>query len=258
MKTASLTAITLAVTVFVTATMHSNPSQQTPDPKWTSFVTTLESAALAGRMDELKRARVEMLRSLATAPDDARAPQLRYTIAYAGMRMAFAPSVPEAEQLAMIEDAMAQLNAVLKASPNDVEAMALLAGVMGSRIGKSPELGPTLGPQSSQMLDRAVHLGPTNPRALLISGQAALNTPPEYGGSASRAEGLFRAALKAFDAQAANAPWPNWGRFDAHAWLGQALAARGDKAGARAEYEKALAIAPDSGWVRFSLLPAVK
>jgi tetratricopeptide (TPR) repeat protein len=108
------------------------------------------------------------------------------------------------------------------------------------------------------MLDRAVRLGPANPRALLISGQSALNTPPEYGGSAARAEGLFRAALKGFDAQPANAPWQNWGRFDAHAWLGQALAARGDKAGARAEYEKALAIAPDSGWVRFSLLPAVK
>jgi hypothetical protein len=220
MKTASLTVIALAVAVFVPVTMQSSVVPQTPDPKWTWFVTTMESAALAGRVDELKRARVEMLRSLATAPNDARAPQLRYTIAYAAMRMAFAPSVPEAEQIAMIEDAMAQLNAVLKASPNDVEAMALLAGVMGARIGKSPELGPTLGPESSQMLDRATRLSPTNPRALLISGQGALNTPPEYGGSASRAEGLFRAALKAFDAQPANAPWPNWGRFDAHAWLG--------------------------------------
>ena len=39
---------------------------------------------------------------------------------------------------------------------------------------------------------------------------------------------------------------------------GQALAARRDNAGARAEYEKALAIAPNSAWVKYSLLPQVK
>lgn len=258
MKTAILTATVLVVAAMLPATLPTHASPQAADPKWSAFVAALESAALAARTDELKKARVELLRNLATAPDDARAPQLRYTIAYSGMRMAFVPSLPEAEQIAMLEDAIAQLNAVLKGSPNDVEAMALLAGVLGARIGKSPELGMTLGPQSSQMGERALRLGPANPRALVISGQSALNTPPEYGGSASRAEALFRAALKAFDAQPVPAPWPNWGRFDAHAWLGQALATRGDKAGARAEYEKALAIAPDSGWVRFSLLAAVK
>jgi len=52
-------------------------------------------------------------------------------------------------------------------------------------------------------------------------------------------------------------PWPNWGRFDAHAWLGQALARHGDNAGARAEYAAALRIAPSSEWVRTMLLPQV-
>jgi hypothetical protein len=258
MKTASAAAIGLCIAAFLPASMPATSMRQTADPAWTTFVTNLESAAIGGRIDEVKKMRLEMLRNLAAAPNDPRVPQLRYTIAYAGMRMAFAPSVPDTEQIAMIEDAMVQLDAVLKTSPNDVEALALVAGLMGARIGKSPELGPTLGPESGQMLGRAARLGPSNPRALLISGQSALNTPPEYGGSASRAEGLFRAALKIFESQPANAPWPFWGRFDAHAWLGQALAARGDRAGARAEYEKALAIAPDSGWVRFSLLPAVK
>ena len=65
-------------------------------------------------------------------------------------------------------------------------------------------------------------------------------------------------ALTRFDQEGARAPWPNWGRFDAHVWLGQALAARGDKAGARSEYEKALAIAPGSNWVKLSLLPQVR
>jgi cytochrome c-type biogenesis protein CcmH/NrfG len=40
-------------------------------------------------------------------------------------------------------------------------------------------------------------------------------------------------------------------------WLGQALAQRGDVEGARKEYDRALQIAPDSGWVKYVLLPAL-
>ena len=56
---------------------------------------------------------------------------------------------------------------------------------------------------------------------------------------------LFRRAADLLDA-AKDTPWPNWGRFDAHVWLGQALGKRGDKSGALAEYNKALALAPGS------------
>jgi tetratricopeptide (TPR) repeat protein len=108
------------------------------------------------------------------------------------------------------------------------------------------------------VLGKALGIEPNNPRLLVFRGQSLLNTPPEYGGSIKDAEAALRRALEAFDAEAAAKPWPNWGRFDAHAWLGQALAARHDNAGARAEYAKALTIAPDSAWVKYSLLPQVK
>jgi Flp pilus assembly protein TadD len=39
--------------------------------------------------------------------------------------------------------------------------------------------------------------------------------------------------------------------------LGQVLARYGDRSGARAEYDKALALAPNSGWIRQVLLPAL-
>ena len=87
---------------------------------------------------------------------------------------------------------------------------------------------------------------------------SALQTPAGFGGSREKAERLLRRSLEEFSREPVTKTWPNWGRFDAHAWLGQALARRGDKPGARAEYEKALAIAPESAWVRFSLLPGVK
>jgi len=253
----------LIVAALVTGAMTasedmSGARQQKPDADLATLVSALEASALAGRIEDVKRARVDLLRMSAAPASGPRASLVRYSIAYAGWRMVFAPSVPDAEQVLVLEDAAMQLNEVLKTQPNDVEALSLLAAVQGVRIAKSPELGMTLGPESDQLIERAMRLAPSNPRALAIGGQSALNTPPEYGGSVSRAEGLFRAALRAFEKQGAQAVWPNWGRFDAHVWLGQTLAQKGDKAGARAEYEKALVIAPESAWVKFTLLPAVR
>jgi tetratricopeptide repeat protein len=248
----------LSATLALVMSLSARPVAQVKDGDWPAFVNKLEADAINGRIDQLKTARVEMLRMLAVPQKADQTPALRYTIAYAGWRMAFAPTVPAAEQQSMLEDAVVQLNTVLKTSVSDVESLGLLAAVNGARIAKSPELGMTLGPESGGLIGRALRLAPNNPRLLLISGQSAFNTPPEYGGSVSQAEASFRASLVAFTASPASAAWPNWGRFDAHAWLGQALARRGDKPGARAEYEKALAIAPESAWVRFSLLPGVK
>ena len=84
-----------------------------------------------------------------------------------------------------------------------------------------------------------------------------MNSPPAFGGGIDRAARLLRESLDLF-AQEASAPdWPHWGQFDAHAWLGQTLARQGDRDGARAEYDAALRLAPDSGWVRYVLLPAL-
>jgi Flp pilus assembly protein TadD len=40
--------------------------------------------------------------------------------------------------------------------------------------------------------------------------------------------------------------------------LGQVLARKGDRTGARAEYDTALALAPNAGWVTHILLPALE
>jgi Flp pilus assembly protein TadD len=96
-----------------------------------------------------------------------------------------------------------------------------------------------------------------NPRFLMMQATSLLHTPAEYGGDPKQAEAVFRQALKAFDKEPTGKPWPNWGRFDTHVWLGQALAGRGDAEGARAEYKAALALAPDSSRVK-GLLAALK
>jgi tetratricopeptide (TPR) repeat protein len=224
---------------------------------WTSLTSTLEKAALAGTMPVVKDQRVAALRELAKAPTGGRAPLIRYTIAYADWRMAFAPTIPAQEQSDFVADGVEHLGAAIAAQPDFADAMGLLAALEGAQIAKNPDLGMTLGPEFSALLGRALRLEPANPRLLVIQGQSLFHTPVEYGGSPKEAEVCFRRALDAFAKEPASRTWPNWGRFDAHAWLGQMLAARGDKAGARSEYAAALEIAPDSRWVRDTLLPQV-
>ena len=73
-----------------------------------------------------------------------------------------------------------------------------------------------------------------------------------------KAEKLLRRAIMLLDKEPVEKPWPNWGRFDAHAWLGQILIKKRDYTGARMEYEKALAIAPKSGWITYVLMPELE
>src|SRR5262249_45896739 len=115
--------------------------------------------------------------------------------------------------------------------------------------------------------EQAMRLEPNNPRVVLQSAMSLYFTPAEYGGGADKAEAGLRQALALFDREPAGRPGPNGGGFDAHAWLaparagrgrtGETRAGRGDKAGARAEYEQALAIWPNSPWVKYVLIPAL-
>jgi len=231
---------------------------QAPAADFGALTTRLEAAALDGDVSALKEARLACLRLLAAPVPADRKIILRYTVAYAGWRLGFMPGLSEKEQGDLLDDAKTQLEAVIAADGRHVEALGLLSAVYGAKIGHNPDLGMTLGPLSGQLLGRALSVDPQNPRVLVMQAQSQFHTPPEFGGSIRDAEATLRRAVQRFEQEPATKPWPNWGRFDAHAWLGQALANRNDKAGARAQYELALKIAPNSAWVKYTLLPAVR
>jgi tetratricopeptide (TPR) repeat protein len=235
----------------------SQPAARAQGDEWTTLVTTLEQAVESDNTAIVKDQRVAALRLLAAAPTGERAPLIRYTIAYADWKLAFVPSLSPKEQSDYVAEGVQYLHAALAAKPDFAEALALMTGLYGAQIAKNPDLGMTLGPESEDLLVRALALEPANPRVLLMRGSDIFHTPPEYGGSVKEAEALYRRALDAFAKEPASKPWPNWGRFDAHVLLGQLLAGRGDKVGAKAEYEAALVIAPDSRYVRTTLLPQV-
>lgn len=226
------------------------------DPDWGATTTRLEKAALEGTSKDLRAIRTDLTQRVSAAgPDEA---MLRYTIAYASHRMATSPDVPDKERKDLLDDAVAQLQQVIKRNPKDAEAHALLGSVYGLQIAESPVVrGMTLGPRANAALDRASEIDSGNPRVLLLQGVSAFNTPAMFGGGTDKAQQFLGRSLDRFAMEPADKPWPNWGRFDAHVWLGQALLKKGDRSGARAEYDKARSLAPNSGWLRYVLMPAL-
>lgn len=225
--------------------------------EWPELTAKIEQAVLTDRIDNLRTLRVSCLKLLTSPLSKDQQVLARYGVAYIGWRMAFQPLVPSNEQDDLLEDAVTQLEAALKIDDRFAEGHLLLGAVFGAQIGKSPERGMTLGGRSADASDRAAAIEPANPRVALQQGVTAFHTPAEYGGSKDRAEKLLRQSLELFEKEAPARPWPNWGRFDAHVWLGQVLADAGRAADARAQYEQALKIAPSSGRVRHVLLPAL-
>jgi tetratricopeptide (TPR) repeat protein len=224
---------------------------------WDTLTRRLETATLSDDTTTLKAVRADLLRMLAAGPPAGRVTLVHYAIAYAGWRLSTNPALGEREQEALLDEAEAQLKSALKIDPKFAEAHALLGGVYGIKIAHSSIRGMTLGPRSSAAVDEAMKLEPDNPRVLISKGVGKYNTPGMFGGSVKEAEELLKRAIDKLAQEPVTKPWPNWGRFDAHAWLGQVLAHRGDKAGARAEYAKALELAPQSGWIKFVLMPAL-
>jgi tetratricopeptide (TPR) repeat protein len=233
-------------------------AQMPPAQRWTAVAGRLERAAVSGSTPELRDIRAQLIRELAQSPGERPESPGLYAIAYAGWRMATLPDVPKSEQDDLLDDAADRLEAVLKTSPKDAEAWALLGAIYGQQAGGSMMRAIVAGPRSMGAFERAAEAESANPRVLLLHGINTLHTPAAFGGSRDRAEYLLRRSLDEFSRESRTKAWPNWGRFDAHAWLGQVLRRKGDVDGARAEYQKALAIAPDSPWLRMVLLPALE
>jgi tetratricopeptide (TPR) repeat protein len=250
--------MSIALAALVAALTGTTPAVQAAPADWTALTGKLTQAADAGNLSDLKSARAAVLKQVVT-PSSAVPPAIaHYTLAYVDYRLAVDQRVPGAEQHDFADEAERHVRDAIRANEKFAEAHALLSAILGLKIAwaASVEAKMSLGPESGAALDRALALEPDNPRVLLIEGIGFYHRPVEYGGDPKQAEALFRRAADRLDATR-DAPWPNWGRFDAHVWLGQALARRGDAAGARAEYDKALAVSPGSAWVRDVLIPAL-
>lgn len=228
---------------------------QTP---WTAAVQTVEAAALRGDLASLERGLAGMTAARALAPTDEDRALTFYGTAYARWRMVVVPAHPASRRDEVLDAALADLDQAIRLDAGSADAHSLRSGILGMQIGESMWRGMTLGPRAGSATERAKAIDPLNPRVILGEGLAALHTPAMFGGGIDKAERLLRQAMTLFAGEPRDKPWPNWGRFDAHAWLGQILVKKKDFAGARQQYDLARQEGPESGWLHHVLIPALQ
>jgi tetratricopeptide (TPR) repeat protein len=194
--------------------------------------------------------------AIATAPGQ-RDAWLHYDLAYALHRRASAMIVDERAREAkpLLEEAV-EMAARSRALGGGVHALALEGTVTGQLAGASGALkAMRLGPRAFRLLDEAVAAAPQDPRVALLNGITRLNAPRAFGGGPEKGEPELRRAIRLFGGDRNRTPLPQWGRVDAHIWLGIALFEMERHADARTELQRALAMEPTHRWVSTQLLP---
>jgi tetratricopeptide (TPR) repeat protein len=158
-----------------------------------------------------------------------------------------------------IDDGIDQLQQCIESKEDFAEAHSLLSSLYGNKIAVSPFSALTLGPKSGKEMGKAKELEPKNPRNYLIAGWSAYFTPKMFGGSNDKAKKYFVQAIAYFDSfQVTDPLLPDWGHDEAYAWLGVAQMKDEEFEGAKTNFNKALEINPEYGWVKYNLLPALQ
>ena len=225
--------------------------------KWAdSARVEIETATALGNLDRLRQTGALLERALTVFPDD---PLLLHYLGYARYREATVMQGmqrKDKEYRPLLEAA----DSLLERSASKLqlaESYAVRSSVIGQLIGSNPLRGMTLGPKSSSAMDRAVEVGPNNPRVWLLRGIGAMFTPAMFGGGIDKAEEYLTKALALFPNDQPAPPMPAWGHAEAYIWMGQLHTRRDRIDEARQAYTRALELQPDNGWVRHVLLPGL-
>ena len=219
----------------------------------------LQAGENAGALDSMYAARATFERALA---DTGLAAWGHYYIALADYRIAgLLGSSEESKDQASehLKVAVEHLKKATEIDPQAAEAYALLSSAYGLQIGLSPMKSMLLGPRVGRAAQKAKKLAPDNPRVVLSAAISDFNTPKMFGGSQEKGRQGFQRATELFAQEEPTDPiQPVWGHSEAYAWLGIAYQNQGELESARAAFEKALAIDPNFGWVKYGLLPRLE
>lgn len=251
--------MTVAILALVVAAGAAPARAQTVDPAVLAeeIQTMTVEASAKGDDAALREAIALAERALIVHPADA---LLHHYHGYALYRLAARHGCDEEAEPGcvwkLLERAESALETSIQRGPR-AESHALLASVYGLMIGENAALGASLGARIDAVQADALALGAENPRVWLLKGIGDFFTPEAFGGGVEPAIAALERSELAFENDAPTPPEPRWGRADVHLWLGQAYAARGDVAEARARYERVLELEPENAWVRDELLPGL-
>ncbi len=143
----------------------------------------------------------------------------------------------------------------LENNKDSAEGHALLSSIYGLQIALSPMKGMSLGRASGTHLDKALKLNPKSPFVNYQKGSSLYYTPAMWGGDVDEAIVYLTKTKQLCEAakQTESIVYLN-----TLAVLGQAYQYKEKYADAKKEYETALAVAPEFGWVKYQLLPELE
>ena len=105
--------------------------------------------------------------------------------------------------------------------------------------------------KQSEAKDKAEKLEPDNPRLYLMEGMNIYYAPEQFGGGADKALPLFQKSYDLFQTRnEKDETYPNWGTDMAPAMIALCYIESGNFDDAKKYIDKALAINPDSGFIK--------
>lgn len=191
---------------------------------------------------------------------------VRYYIALADYRIAIYNMAMSGDDEAAAEsvdlyldEAEDQLKLSVEEKPDFTDSHAMIASVLGLKIGRKPIRGMWLGPRIGGVMAEAAKFDPENPRLWLIDGIGAFHRPKMFGGGADNARDALTKAIECYALETVPDPaLPSWGLDEAYAWLGRVEMNEGNYELAEQHLRKSLDINPEMGWVTYSLMPALE
>lgn len=237
---------------------HAASGQSPATLKWADSANKLIAAGTAtGQAGGLDQAIALIDRVLTVTPNDAVMQHYKGYALYRKTNTLMSDASKKDEAKALLEEADDMFERSAKALAW-AETHALRASVTGQMIAVgNPMSGMWLGPRADGQMDKALDIGPNNPRVWMLKGIGTMFKPKMFGGGADKAEKELLKAIELFANDHPAAPAPAWGGAEVYAWLGQAYAAQDKIEDARRAYQKALEVDPGFGWVTYVLLPAL-
>lgn len=220
-----------------------------------SAVTRIERAVVIGDRNVLEKEQDDLKQEIDRESGDKGL--MLYTLSYIDWRRSALHPEGSKEREKALKSSEKTLKELLKLEPDNVEALALYASVNGSLI-TGAWSAIRRGPRVGKSFDKAMKLEPDNPRLALTQGINAYFAPERFGGGLEKAEQALKRAEEIFSKESPDKSWPNWGRVNVYAWLGQVMDKKGQREEARLYYEKALELEPDHVWIASVLLPALE
>ncbi|MGQ0642716.1 MAG: hypothetical protein ACT4P6_18385, partial [Gemmatimonadaceae bacterium] len=180
--------------------------------KWADSASKLIDAGIAsGGAAGLDIALALMDRVLTVTPSDGVMLHYKGYAMYRKTNPLMADDRKKGEVKALLDEA----DEVLERSAKTLawpETHALRASVTGQMIAVgNPMSGMWLGPRADGHMDKALELGPNNPRVWMLKGVGTMFKPKMFGGGADNAEKELLKAIELFANDRPTAPAPKWG-----------------------------------------------